>query len=393
MCVGDKIPSPNVTPVSTHNEGLYPNYETIKRYKNSCSCPANFKQGFSSNTSSNRDVKSYGPSMSLKSPPPVVCSCCEKRPRSSTVSGQSFVFVANNANRVNDFSNMYKRGSNNNNAKTYGRACQCKVDKSQQQLKKSGGYCGYKECSYMWIEDVRKYNGVPRIRDASCSCYVAEYFHNTSGCYRPNKMIFNGICSCVECTKKLKSAPLQLGVDQCDGKVSVRSVVDSGISLIQNHPNISHYARDVYAKELRYTEPKYENVLKIADPDPKYANVAETNHKYGDRVGPEGENSQDEVQYENVPSAKKQRAIASRIFSASANNLYLVSSVDVKCCNTDYAPSISTYSANRSDTFPQYLQKEVRGGELNSLNYAKNVFDVKNSARSTTTVVELRVIY
>lgn len=366
---------PSVTPDTS------PNYETIKKYKpqsNNNSRPYKYEDqnvARLANCYSQESCgcsKSVAPKMTTMNTYKVMCACFDKRPRSSTVSGrvstshvsaeESHLLISANAtNRISDFSKMYRRSDY---VKSYGRTC------------KTNECCTYKECSYGWTNDSKSYR---------CSCFVNHRFYN-----------YKNICQCVQCTKTIvrSRASVSIDVDEYDGKVPMVRPSDAGISLVQNnHHNISHYARDVYAKELRYTEPRYENVIKkVADPSPKYANVDAIMQKCGDRLGPEGENSEDEVQYENVPSNKKQR----RMFSASVNNLYLVSSSSVetkKCCGV--TDSLVSYSDNRSGTFPQYLQKEVQQKGLNGLHGGgnKGQFNVKDMRPPSTGVDLVRVIY
>lgn len=342
------------------------------------------------------------------------CHCCNMRPRSSTISGENSAFnnpyrnmnaaMTNSTGRVNDFSKSKARCNG-----APGKPCSCKAGKAH--------YSRVKDLTYRKPVTVSK---------RQCQCVTCKAQHSNRKVSLDGRV---GLCNCAltqDVTKTMQSfgktsrvsvttsrsgsnsgsssgfkkKHAAMGsVDSVDGvdstlrKAAIAenileyeiSALEYGISVVEGSRDVMDYGRGLYVKELKEAEPKYQNVRQfVVEENPQYANLEEMTRMYGDRLGPEGQNLEDEVYYENLTSVRHsirgirdQNAATTRILSASANNL---------CFYND----VNFYSG----TFPQYFQKEMRGASglplpLSRSHSDKGAVYSLDEECSTSTVVEI----
>lgn len=332
----------------------------------------------------------------VSSPCETKCHCCNIRPRSSTISGENIYSAYNNpyrnmnaamtnsTSRVNDFNKAKARCNG-----APGKPCSCKAGKGS----KSG------KSQYSRVKDLT-YRKPLTVAKRECQCSACKAAFNSAKEPSNRKVCLDGrvgLCNCA-LTQDVSKTMQSLGktsrvgtsvstsrsgssngfkkkhaamdsVDSVDGadsslrKAAIAenileyeiSALEYGISVVEGSRDVMDYGRGLYVKELKEAEPKYQNVRQfVVEEKPQYANLEEMTRMYGDRLGPEGQNLEDEVYYENLTSVRHsirgirdQNAATTRILSASANNL---------CFYND----VNFYSG----TFPQYLQKEMRGHPL-----------------------------
>lgn len=339
------------------------------------------------------------------------CHCCNIRPRSSTVSGENSAFnnpyrnmnaaMTNSTSRVNDFNKAKARCNG-----APGKPCSCKAAKASKAGKAQ--YSRVKDLTYRKPLTVAK-------RECQCATCKAQ---NSAKEPSNRKVCLDGrvgLCNCAltqDVSKTMQSfgKPGRLNsgssskkkhaaMDSVDGADSTLrkaaiaenileyeiSALEYGISVVEGSRDVMDYGRGLYVKELKEAEPKYQNVRQfVVEEKPQYANLEEMTRMYGDRLGPEGQNSEDEVYYENLTSVRHsirgirdQNAATTRILSASANNL---------CFYND----VNFYSG----TFPQYLQKEMRGASGPPLPLSRSQSDkgavyAVDEECSTSTVMEI----